>query len=163
MKLKNKKTGEIRNAVDIDMYTDSVYLKVSNGEFDNETIEYRSLAELNEEWQDVPEEPKEYWAIDCFSPDGELVSQFGRCSERIIENRKQIGNYFETKEEAEKAVEKLEAWKRLKDSGFRFTGFEETDRGCLGDFTIYCYIKPDYTRPYDDVDDDLDLLFGGEE
>lgn len=117
--------------------------------------------DLNEEWEDY-EEPKgtyfintqgdvQFWDSNSFAyPDDWSKEDL-------------IGNYFETKEEAEKAVEKLKAWKRLKDKGFRFTGFEETDRGCLGDFTIYCYIEPDYTRPYDDVNDDLDLLFGGED
>lgn len=58
MRLRNKKTGEIRNAVDIDMYTDSVYLQVSDGEFNNKTIEYHSLAELLDEWEDYnPKEP----------------------------------------------------------------------------------------------------------
>lgn len=57
MKLRNKKTGEIRNAVDIDMYTDSVYLHVTDSEFNNKTIKYYSLAELLDEWEDY--EPKE--------------------------------------------------------------------------------------------------------
>lgn len=38
----------------------------------------------------------------------------------IDRNRSEIGNCFKTKEEAEKAVEKLKAWKRLKDSGLKF-------------------------------------------
>lgn len=58
MKLVNKKTGEIRNAVDIDMYTDSVYLHVTDSESNNKTIEYHSLAELLDEWEDyAPKEP----------------------------------------------------------------------------------------------------------
>ena len=114
VKLRNKKTGEIRNAVDIDMYTDSVYLKVSNGEFDNETIEYRSLAEFNEEWEDY-------------------------------------------EEEAKKAPEKLEAWKRLEDKGFKFKGWRTAD---LGADKYYFMI----TAESDGAGKgDLDLLFGGEE
>ena len=35
---------------------------------------------------------------------------------RIDEFNKSIGNYFNTREEAEKAVRKLKAWKRLKDT-----------------------------------------------
>ena len=38
----------------------------------------------------------------------------------IDRNRFEIGNCFESREEAEKAVEKLKAWKRLKDSGLKF-------------------------------------------
>lgn len=161
MKLKNKKTGEIKNAVDIDMYTDSVYLKVSDSEFDNETIEYHSLAELNEEWEDY-EESKEYWFIDTGS-----IPMVKKSNNPILPTGedidKQIGNYFETKEETERAVEKLKAWKRLKDKGFRFTGITPNRR----------YIKYNYGEIlskhgicYDKAiqfENDLDLLFGGED
>ena len=122
MKLRNKKTGEIRNAVDIDMYTDLVYLKVTDGEFDNETIKYHSLAELNEEWEDY-EEPKEYWYIDY---DGGILcgETDGSSAEKMM---KSIGNHFNTLEEAEKAVEKLKAVKRLKDKGFRVIDYGDED------------------------------------
>ena len=99
MKLRNKKTGEIIILID--------------HIFDN----YNSLAELNEEWEDVPEKPKEYWFIDY---DGGIIP-FNRNKETVTDNlMKSIGNYFETKEEAEKAVEKLKAWKRLKDYNVKF-------------------------------------------
>lgn len=39
---------------------------------------------------------------------------------RIDEFNKSIGNYFKTKKEAEKAVKKLKAWKRLKEYGVKF-------------------------------------------
>lgn len=154
MLLKNKKTGETRNAVDIDMYTDSVYLKVSDGEFDNETIEYHSLAELNEEWCDAPEEPKEYWYINA---DGELFCEPSddRCG---FDNKcREIGNYFSSREEAEKAVERLRAWKRLKDKGFRFTGYDTNYGHHRASFVFEKEAWATETEP------DLDLLFGGEE
>ena len=114
MKLRNKRTGEI---IDVkDALTDS--------------DDYPNHYVINDDWKDY-EEPKEYWAIDCFSPDGELVSQFGRCSERIIENRKQIGNYFETREEAEKEVEKLKIYNKLKQKGFVFSGWYYSTEGQL--------------------------------
>lgn len=164
MRLKNKKTGEIIEVENITSITatlkadkNTVQLTGVDTNGYRKMYRYESLAELNEEWEDY-EDPKEYWFIDA---------DFGICGDEHTGDppkyKYEIGNYFETKEEAERAVEKLKALKRLKDAGFSFTGFEETDRGCLGDFTIYCYIKPDYTRPYDEVDEDLDLLFGGEE
>lgn len=69
------------------------------------------------------------------------------------------GYHFETctKEEAEEAVEKLEAWKRLKDKGFRFEGWRTAD---LGADKYYFAI----TAESDDAGKgDLDLLFGGKE
>ena len=69
------------------------------------------------------------------------------------------GNCFETKEEAEKAVEKLKAWKRLKDKGFRFDGWEwryEKIRYEL-DFTALS------EEGEKEAEKDLDLLFGGDD
>ena len=97
MKLRNKKTGEIVEATDFNIISD-----------------YNSLAELNEEWEDYEEK-------------GWYITENGEVRENrslgIVEEEseyRKIGNCFRTKEEAEKAVEKLKAWKRLKDAGFRF-------------------------------------------
>ena len=110
MKLRNKKTGEI---VDFEtgIYADT----------EDSTYEFSSIAELNELLEDVPEEPKEYWYI---GDSGEVwVFNHNYLDTEIEEVHKEIGNYFETKEEAEKSVEKLKAWKRLKDKGFEITGW----------------------------------------
>jgi len=136
MKLRNKKTGEIIILID--------------HIFDN----YKTLAELNEEWEDY-EEPKElYWVNydGSISHAEEGTMSFGK--------QKQIGNYFDTREEAEKAVEKLKAWKRLKDKGFVWQGWEEgsMDNGMC---VIGCQIPENNWET--DVVEDLDLLFGGEE
>ncbi len=145
MKLKNKKTGEIVSL---------------EGEllFDNEVMllkHYASLAELNAEWEDVPEEPKEYWCIDWTGGINHITVLDG--VDKYEENKKQIGNYFETKEEAEKAVEKLKAWKRLKDEyDFKFTGWKR-DEQFRGDFII---TAQDWNTSDDNL---LNLLFGGEE
>ena len=82
-------------------------------------------------------------------------------SSDLRKNNIEIGNYFDTREEAEKAVEKLKAWKRLKDKGFRFTGFTYKDRGRMNELEIYCQLG----EPPDDIEDmeDVRLLFGGEE
>lgn len=62
------------------------------------------------------EEPKNHWFIDC---DGKIYS-IDRLVGYDLNKLKEIGNYFETEEEAEKAVEKLKTWKRLKDNGISF-------------------------------------------
>lgn len=115
MKLRNKKTG---------MIGEVGYLATSDGKIivnninnQDEWYEYNSLAELNDEWEDY-EEPKEYWFID--TSEGAVVEHTKEMFELTDKERKQIGNYFETEEEAEKAVEKLKAWKRLKDGGVSF-------------------------------------------
>lgn len=98
MKLRNKKTGEIRELPD--------------GFFCGD-----NLKKICEEWEDY-KEPKEYWFID--TSEGAVVEQTEEMFELTDKERKQIGNYFETREEAEEAVEKLKAWKRLKDAGVSF-------------------------------------------
>ena len=155
MKLRNKKTGEIVQ----------LSVKCENGgelrTFDLNTNADKpiTLAELNDEWEDY-EEPKEYWFIDTILHKIRLGTD--KSDEEWIRFKswsKEIGNYFETKEEAERAVEKLKAWKRLRDNGFKFEGIEK--RGY--------YIKFYQGRSYEtdkqcqQAMKDLDLLFGGED
>ena len=144
MKLKNKKTGEIVERIDLVIREEGVVF--------NTDEQYTSLADINEEWEDAPEELKKYWFIDCGT------YEVDECEENEdTEVDKEIGNYFETKEEAEKAVEKLKAWKRLKDKGFRFTHWK-----CTGSisFTFDNYCSDG--KPMS-ASDDLDLLFSGED
>lgn len=104
MKLRNKKTGEIVKVNNLNAFVHT----------DEETKIYNSLADLNAEWEDVPEEPKGYYYVATTG----LIKYDDTPFCAIHKDRKLIGNYFETKEEAELAVRKLKAWKRLKDKGF---------------------------------------------
>jgi len=132
MKLRNKKTGEIIILID--------------HIFDN----YKTLTELSEEWEDY-EEPKTEFYITAWGDIREYTTE----NERFAFKQKlEIGNYFSSREEAEKAVEKLKAWKRLKDKGFRFDGFVRD--------VIYFNLDEEQIQNKS-VLMDLDLLFGGEE
>ena len=145
MKLRNKKTGEI-------------VIKHLAIKGNNEVAKtYDSLAELNAEWEDY-EEPKEYWYI---GDSGEVWSfSHYYLDTEIEETHREIGNLFETKEEAEKAVEKLKAWKRLKDKGISF-GVKVIDRKW--------YLEPKaepQPRTFDESHDlfkDIMFVFRGEE
>lgn len=151
MKLRNRKTGEIVEF----RYLQSDHvapLVLTTYENDKPMMySYNSLTELNAEWEDY-EEPKEC----CF------VSEFGKVyslknipmDKERIGWLKQIGNYFDTREEAEKAVEKLKAWKRLKDKGFKFKDWKEGTTYCLS------YEWNEDIKLYE-IDNDLDLLFSG--
>lgn len=155
MKLRNKKTGETRE------------LKVTvNGDLaitkDDEIISiYSSVAELNAEWEDC--EP-EGWCITMYGG----ISRISEEDKAFIPELKEIGNYFETREEAEKAVEKLKAWKRLKDKGFEFDCYvRRSDWAELPKVValenlidITAYLPKDEIK---EAEADLDLLFGGEE
>lgn len=154
MKLKNKKTGEIGYlSVDMDRPDNRIKVYHDDGVFYRG---YDSLAKLNLEWEDY-EEPKEhYWVID---DDGMLVRRtVGDFANE--EMCKEIGNYFETEEEAKKAVEKQKAKERLRRKGFKFTGWYSS-----GDTTntirIYAEFPDSELGPIEGSD--LDLLLGGEE
>lgn len=134
MKLRNKKTGEIWDIGKV---------------LTNDYPAYESLKQINEEWEDY-EEPKwlrDYWFIDTC---GNVVKQE---DDGLGATRREIGNYFETKEEAEKAVEKLKALKRLKDKGFKISFVQ--DGGCV-------YLRADWGILLGDFSD-VELLFGGGE
>jgi len=147
MKLKNKKTGETVERVDITIREEGVV-------FNNDET-YNSLAELNAEWEDVPEEePKGYWFIDCAAHYTVDFCEFNEDTE----DDKEIGNYFETKEEAERASNKAKAWKRLKDTGFRFNKWEIPEEPKTPHIKLIIEAEMDVSdSPYD-----LDLLFGVE-
>lgn len=98
--------------------------------------------------------PEGYWYIDS---GGETYRSY-IYDESWTKPMKQIGNYFETREEAEKAVEKLKAFKRLKDKGFEFRWIDK-EAGTIK-YAFFLKSKQEVNRfDYDD----LDLLFGGEE
>lgn len=158
MKLRNKKTLEIRTAEARD---DGIYLY-------DETTEkwYKFDLELLAKGWEYYEAPKEKWVIDI--RDGAGYEPY---LEEPSEMDYEIGNYFETEEQAEKAVEKLKAWKRLKDKGFKITGImnEYINVGTLYDIQPLRtarnigFNKSEDLEWLKDNKADIDLLFGGEE
>lgn len=170
MKLKNKKTGEIGLVhCDATMFSNKIGVFIDNNHIDlrNPYKIYTSLAELNEEWEDY-EEPKVGFIIDLMEEDCISADDSGY-EDSDVERAKELGIWFESEEEAERAVEKLKAWKRLKDKGFKFEGIKE-------DFTRILQQNPFRTgkrylqfNKSEDEDwmkenwNDLDLLFGEEE
>lgn len=145
MKLRNKNTGEI---IEFD-----AILPVKDVSGDSVAhLEYNSLTELNKEWEDY-EEPKEYWYLTGIGEIGCIED----VDAKFDKDRKEIGNYFDTREEAEKAVEKLKAWKRLKDKGFKFEKW-----GMGGEYGNTITFS-DYIVCNDETIEDLDTCFGGEE
>lgn len=149
MKLRNKITGEVR-----DFIISNNIIRTSRGV---DYWGYKSIAKLNKEWEDY-KEPKDVYFIDS---DGNVVKSELEDGKIITLKKQAIGNYFETKEEAEKAVEKLKAWKRMKDTGckpimWRWKQDYPNDA---------CYVEVVLKCQFDSgvYDKELDLLFGGEE
>lgn len=119
------------------------------------TFYFETLKEMNEMFEDAPE-PKMFYWIDY---DGKICkAEIGTMDRAKI---KQIGNYFETEEEAKKARKKIKAWKRLKGHNLRIERgqrmFVNADNKLTSQETLFV------VDTYGEVEDDLDLLFGGEE
>lgn len=140
MKLRNKETGQIFDTIQ----------PVLGGEGS-------SIAELLDKWEDY-DDTKDHWCI-SFCGEAKRIGKYANSDD--IARCKQIGNYFETEEEAEKAVEKLEAFKRLEDKGFKvdlwgYDGGNYQERMKTGRILFR-------VKDYEGVDEDLSILLGGEE
>ena len=156
MKLRNKKNGEI-------VFLENARVKSSNQYFSGSIVltlvnekslynmEYSTLESIMEEWEDY-EEPEEVWYIDFQG----MVRSASK-EENNWFKESEIGNYFETKEEAEKAVEKLKAWKRLRDKGFKFEWWLSEPSGDHIEFYMDSF---EWDK---EATEDLNLLFGGKE
>ena len=107
-------------------------------------------------WEDY-EGPKTHWYIYGAEP---LEVDDENWNEEFINELKDTGNYFETKEDAEKAVEKLKAWKRLRDSGISFEAKVIDGRWYLGPKVEP---KPRTSNEVNDLFKDVMFIFGGEE
>lgn len=161
MKLRNKRTGQEGNfIINVDHFE---CVDVDN------VPEYRALAELNKEWEDAPEELKECWTIDTINMKAAKIyedSKYRIYSDENLNCLDALGLKFETKEEAEKAIEKLKAWKRLKDKGFSFLGVHDTsyaiDFGVNPPYTHITFDEYTATEEQKEFYNDLMLLFGGD-
>lgn len=156
MKLKNKKTGLGGRLA----FRTTDCFKVV-GQKGVVLGKYKTMAELCEEWEDYRKEPTGFWLIDIF---GIVEYAHLECYEDgQITYLKRIGNYFETEEEAEKAVEELEALKRLKDyaakrKGHLFDGWcVDTDSGLVKIYTTL-FAPLDFNGQ---VRKDIHTIFGG--
>lgn len=152
MKLRNKDDGRIREFGIDETKSFPYYLRDELGN----TYWAKTFKEIADKWEDL-EEPKKYYVINPVDW-AEVIGEVEYRNDSTDKINKEIGNYFETKEEAEKAVEKLKAFKRLKDKGFRFKGYTDDSGDLFSCQVIRCSFD-DFGK---ESRNDLDLLFGGE-
>lgn len=155
MKLRNKKTGKIINSDEL--LTDKFILDLFSRDFDYFNSK---LHKIEDEWEDY-EEPKVGYIIDPMEEDCVSADDSGY-EEPDVERAKELGIWFETKEEAEQAVEKLRAWKVLKDMSFKIVSIRYRDNKNYIEWNIPQKVRDDYyaVKAFNDA---LHLLFGGEE
>ena len=147
MKLRNKTTGWITEDIMIDS-NEGEGIIISG-------ICYDKISDIANEWEDF-EEPKKKWLI----TEGGYILGY---SPEIKNEGEKIGNCFETKEEAQKAVKKLKAWKRLKDlCQFSFNGIITNSRGKISGVKVAFDERPATFKEQEQAYKDLYLLFGGE-
>lgn len=155
MKLKNKKTGEIIDLYEGLIREDGEHITIKPVAVLEKCYIYDSLAELNAEWEDY-KEPKMFYWIDY---DGKICKAEIGTMDRT--NIKLIGNYFESREEAKKAVEKLKAIQRLKNYYLKFKldiVKNKIDFTYRLDGTLHSSVDEQRI-----IFEDMNLLFGGEE
>ena len=158
MKLRNKKSGEIIDLYEGLIRDDGEHIIIKPVSVLEKCYVYNSIAELNAEWEDYKddEEPKKYWFINWNGDiDDETDDGFA-----VDKSCKEIGNYFKTKKEAEKAVEKLKAWKQLKDDGITFTLDESNGTPFI---VIGSKEETGTVQKVARIVESLTLLFGGED
>ena len=167
MKLKTKfqdedfELGEVVDAtISVTPLDEHIKVKAKGKHGREHFFNFSRISELFELFEDY-EGPKEYYAIDL---QGDTI-KWARHSwdEKTTNKIKEIGNYFESKEEAEQAVKKLKAWKRVKRDLVSLHWQRERD----GNFSVWGEFKTGNTLRadvfLDNHSEDLDLLFGGEE
>lgn len=126
------------------------------------TFYYSSIKKFMDDWEDAPEE-KHYFIDNA----GNVKDEKGHS--RYRKQRQEIGNDFKTEEEADKAAEKLKAFTRLQDKGFKFEGIKEDYTRILQGQNPFRtgkrYLQFNKSEDEDWMKenwDDLDLLFSGE-
>lgn len=123
------------------------------------TFYYETLQDLYDNWEDYKELKQAYYitAWGDVSPYAKDIKKSFNVDRKVM-----IGNYFESKEEAEEAVEKLKALKRLQITSdacsYRLAGTNE-GRGGIESFVYEIHI--DFETMPDKSD--MDKLFGCEE
>ena len=165
MKLKNNKTGEIKDWTFSEWFNHITNPdNSSHWECDLEQF-IENVDTFKQNWEKC-EEPESFWYI---SPTGTPIkSEVSIYDPLEIHLMKQIGNYFESEEDADEAVAKLMALKRLKNKGFRFDCYmRRSDWSGLSKvkalenlIDITAYLPKDKIK---EAEEDLDLLFCDED
>lgn len=156
IQLRNKKSGKIATLV-VDGALKYVQAFAVEDDSMERLGEYKTLAELNAEWEDAPEEPKEHWAIDQF---GEPIN-VSSLSRLQLEKLHRLGNDFPSENATMKAVERLRAWQRIKEDLGSLHWQDEKD----GQFSVWGQFYGNMLANDAILNihrKDLDLLFGGE-
>ena len=136
MKIRNRKTGEVVDLCEgfIGDVGCGEYIIVKPVACLNKEYRYDSWEKFVSEWEEL-EKPKKHWWIDGLG--GVCCSN----CEDVSESQREIGNYFESEEEADKALEELKVLKKLKDAGLEFDGWKYRADTAMGEMlTVTAYM-----------------------
>lgn len=145
MRLRNKRTGEIPEKIESITYihwSGKIMMVYINSDGKRIRKYYDSFEDFSGEWED-------------YEPKGSALDLMILTLTNFIENEPDEDKV--DLDDCKQLLEKLKAWQRLKDKGFRFTGF--SGGRAIIEFTFDDY----YTGEPSSAFDDLDLLFGGKE
>lgn len=149
MKLRSKTTGKIYEIP---------LIQIPNLPFGGN---FSSLSSLNEEWEDYEPKDKDFW---FFDEEGIIRdTKEENWPEESVAAAKEIGDHFSSREEAERAVEKLKALTKLCKKGFEFNSVEMFSMGLIRIEASIPINEKTTLQERSDITDSLYLLFGGEE
>lgn len=157
MKLRNKKSGVIAEFGYIKDLIGCVEMMVRvEGKPVFKT--YDAMIEIMDEWEDY-DDHGEYWTLDGY---GEIMrTKYDELGTGATKRDIELGNYFKSRKEAERAVNKLKAFKKLKDLGFRFDGIRFRENN------VFIKVKIDADHEFTDADAKkfnqlMHFVFGGD-
>lgn len=116
----------------------------------------KKINELNKEELEEAKRLIDKALKDYEDPEEVALEEMIKKLERDFEISRDVWNNIEKAKRIKKVIEKLEAWKRLKDCGFKFKDFARLNDQA---YLIRATSNESWTNLYDD----LELLFGGEE
>lgn len=163
MKLKTKfqdkdfDLGEVVEGIISHSLSGKIEVTIIKGSGSTINYRYNSIKDFTDHWEDAPEEPKEYWYI---TEQATVVKMANNPKDipNFVDRCSSIGNLFESKEEAEAAVEKLKAWQRLKEKGISLK--LDSFRSCV-DYRFDLRTLED--NEIVEISKDLVICFEGEE
>lgn len=155
MKLRIKETGEVLEDV---KYIDTTLSIITIQYLDNGILRETRIKNLSdiEEVKEVEDEL--FYVISAEHKDG-YMCVLKEDYKEICDIAKKLGLGFEIEKEAEKAVEKLKAWKELKDDGITYSLDEDNGVPYI---VIHSKEETGTAEKVTRIFKNLTLLFGGE-
>lgn len=111
---------ELRNRHDGTISGTTILMNWTNNQGRTQTCEYHSLKELERDWEDYKKDNRYWYITSKLDIEHDYANpMYSEVAQEIVADHKRVGNFFKTREDAERAKEKLQALRALRKQGFR--------------------------------------------